>query len=435
MKSPAVPARPNRRVLDLLIAIALAHGAWSGWLWVKLVDARRGGDVTCALGGSQCAQIWDSAFASAVQDWTLLPVAAWGVVWGAVAALLPLLARRAPSGEICRSPFWLASLGVAALGLVAIGVLAFMMLRARSVCTDCLASYALVLAYSALAFGAAALPDLSTAPRALGALVAAGLAAFALALFPAMRTPASPARAALAALAAIELPPGGSSADQQLAELLKSLDADGLQQLADELDAARRGPAVPVRPARALIGPRTAPVRLTEFHDLQCSHCADLHEALGMLRQRLPAGSFALETRNFPLDSSCNPQMQGPSLSPVRCTAARLMICSESQPWFFELAGRIFAARERLDENLLYELASSWVPRAQLEACVSSEATEAHLRDDLDWARANEIEGTPLVLINGRRTSAWPVALMAQILAGGRADHPLLAHLPPARAH
>jgi protein-disulfide isomerase len=417
----------------LLVAIALVHGAWAVWLWLKLVEARRGGAVTCALGGGQCAAIWDSAFASAVQDSTGLPVAAWGVVWSAVAALLPLGARRAPEGAIGRSPFWTASTAAAALGLLGVALLAAVMYRARAVCTDCLLSYGLVLAYGALALGSAVLPDAARAARAAGLLVASGLAAWLLLLYPGLRTPRAPAQAALEALRALELPAGGSSADQQLAELLKSLDAGSLQRLSDELAALDGSPPVPVRPARALIGSRVAPVRLTEFHDLGCHHCADLHQVLRVMRERLGSDAFSLETRQFPLDASCNPQIPGPSQSPVRCTAALLMICCENEPWAFELAGRIFAVQQRLSEPLLYELASPWISQDRLASCMTSAATEARLEDDLDWARALAIEGTPLVLVNGRKGSSWPPFLMTVVLTRGRTDHPLLAHLPPAR--
>jgi serine/threonine-protein kinase len=82
---------------------------------------------------------------------------------------------------------------------------------------------------------------------------------------------------------------------------------------------------------------------------------------------------------------------------------------------------------------LLYELAAPWASRQVLEACVRSAATEAHLRDDLEWATAQGIEGTPLVLVNGRKASAWPPFLMVIVLTGGRTDHPLLAHLPGPR--
>jgi protein-disulfide isomerase/uncharacterized membrane protein len=433
VKTQARIPGPTRRTLHLLIGIALAHGAWAAWLWIKLLDARRGGAVTCALGGGSCAEIWDSPFASAIQDRTLLPVAAWGVVWSAVAALLPLGARRVPEAERAHSPFWIASLGAAVAALLGVALLAAVMFRARAVCTDCLVSYAGALAYAAVAFGAARLPDPARLPRAAALLAATGLAAYLLALYPGLRTPRAPAQAALEALRDLELPAGGSSSDQQLAELLKNLEAGQLQRLSDEIASMERGPEVPVRPARALLGPRNAPVRLTEFHDLQCHHCADLHEALRFMREQVGPDAFALETRNFPLDASCNPQMKPPSQSPLRCTAARLMICCESQPWAFELAGKIFAAQQRLDEELLYQLAEPWVSRAALESCVASAATEAHLRDDIDWAVAHEISGTPLVLINGRKVSAWPPLLMTLILARGQTDHPLLAHLPPAR--
>src|SRR5262245_36204596 len=58
MKTPDGPARPSRTALHVLIALALAHAAWAIWLWIKLVDARRGGAVTCALGGGHCTEIW-----------------------------------------------------------------------------------------------------------------------------------------------------------------------------------------------------------------------------------------------------------------------------------------------------------------------------------------------------------------------------------------
>jgi len=39
----------------------------------------------------------------------------------------------------------------------------------------------------------------------------------------------------------------------------------------------RRGPALSLPPARVLRGSAAAPVRFTEFTDVRCSHCAQLH--------------------------------------------------------------------------------------------------------------------------------------------------------------
>jgi protein-disulfide isomerase len=175
-------------------------------------------------------------------------------------------------------------------------------------------------------------------------------------------------------------------------------------------------------------------VRLTEFADALCGHCAQLHELLSGLRRQLPPGSFSIEARHFPLDAACNPQMSGPSKHPVRCTAARVLICAEHQPWAFELAGEIFEHQRELDEARLWELVERHGARAAIESCAFSEVTEARLLDDIAWAVEQGIEGTPLVLIDGRRAPSHPTFLIAMILAGSDPDHPLLRRLPPGHA-
>ena len=95
--------------------------------------------------------------------------------------------------------------------------------------------------------------------------------------------------------------------------------------------------------------------------------------------------------------------------------------------------GHLFEAGPELSDAKLFQLAEPWVSRAVLEPCMRSEVTRAHLNDDLDWAKQHGIEGTPMLLINGHKISAWPPLLMVAVLSGGRTDHPLLAHLPPPR--
>ena len=115
----------------------------------------------------------------------------------------------------------------------------------------------------------------------------------------------------------------------QLEELISRLSPELRQGLSDALAAYSRGARVPLRPARLLIGPSKAPVRVTEFTNIHCSHCANFHETIGVLREMLPRGSFALEPRQFPLDSECNPAVQMSSGDGVRRLAARAMICVE----------------------------------------------------------------------------------------------------------
>ena len=57
-------------------------------------------------------------------------------------------------------------------------------------------------------------------------------------------------------------------------------------------------------------------------------------------------------------------------------------------------------------------------------------ATKDKLAQDIAWATAHKIEGTPLVLINGEQVAPLGPLLYALILTRGNADHPVFDGLP-----
>jgi serine/threonine-protein kinase len=146
----------------------------------------------------------------------------------------------------------------------------------------------------------------------------------------------------------------------------------------------------------------------------------------------LPSGSFALESRQFPLDARCNPAIQMKSSDDgVRCVAARAMICTEKS--WMSFAGVLFENQRRLTTKMVYSLAAPFISRERLEDCVASAETEAKLRDDIAWAQQHDIQGTPLVLVNGREASSSLEFLYAMVLAKANPEHPAFAALPPPR--
>jgi protein-disulfide isomerase len=215
----------------------------------------------------------------------------------------------------------------------------------------------------------------------------------------------------------------------QLEELISRLSPELRQGLSDALAVYSRGDRVPLRPARLLIGPSTAPVRITEFTDVLCSHCASLHETFTVLREMLPNGSFGLEPRQFPLDAECNPAAQMSSGDGVSCLAARAMICVEKD--WLPFADALFENRRWLTTEKIYDFASPFIARERLEDCVSSPETEAKLRDDIAWALQHDIQGTPLVLVNGREVPPSLQFLYAMVLAEADPEHPAFTALPP----
>jgi serine/threonine-protein kinase len=143
----------------------------------------------------------------------------------------------------------------------------------------------------------------------------------------------------------------------------------------------------------------------------------------------LPVGSFALEPRQFPLDAECNPAVQMKSEDGVRCLAAQAMICLEKD--WLRFADALFENQRWLTTKKIYDFASPFMARERLEACVSSPETQAKLQDDIAWAMQHDIQGTPLVLVNGREVPASVQLLYALILAEADPDHPAFAVLPP----
>jgi hypothetical protein len=431
LKQP-VPAKPGPRSLLLLAALGLAAAGWAGHLWNQLLVARAGGDVFCGFGDSgACTAVWDSPFASGVHAWTGVPVAGWGLVWGIAALVLPLLVRLARGRGGPGSLPWAATLVTAAAGALGVAGLAAALLVAGSVCQSCVVTYVLVLAYASVAF--LVMDGMPWGELARGAGCAVGVVAvtWLVLLVPGLRTPAA---STSVALPEPEPRATGAPAPRDLAGYLATLSPRDAQALSDSLQAFRTAPPKPLREPRALVGSTMAALRITDFADIMCSHCAALHRTLEQLRELAPEGSIAIESRYFPLDGACNPQITGRSEDGARCVAARALICLEGDPAVFEYAGRLYRGQRTLTRDRIYESLAPLRARAELEVCVDAPETHGKLRDDIAWAMEHDITGTPLVLANGRRAAPFPPLLFSLVLAGGDAEHPAFTALPPPSA-
>jgi protein-disulfide isomerase len=419
------------RALWIAAAIALVHTGWALFQWYELVVARSGGDIICGPGGGHCAEVWDSPFASAVHARTGLPVAAWGVAWGIAALALPLVARTRIARRRVAEPWVAGTLLTAAGGALGVVGLLTASLLFGHFCSTCGLTYVLVLAYAAVCFVGLGLPPLAQLARA-APLVAGVLAlAFALLIVPGRRTPQSLAASGAKAMQSLPEPAGASADEREIVRFVASLPADAKQLLSSTLAAYAAEPVITPPPARTVIGPANARLQITEFTDTLCSHCAQMHEILIELRKHFGPDAFALAPHQYPLDSSCNSAIQRGDSTPIRCLAARVQICAEGIPGEFEFVGSLFENQTGLTEEKLWELAKPMGAREQLEACARSPETEKTLQDDIAWAVAHGIEGTPLLLINGRQAIAFPPLIYVLELSHGAPSHPAYAALPP----
>jgi protein-disulfide isomerase len=418
------------------VGLGAGTALWSLVLWGELLLARAGGRAFCPLGGEgDCARLWDAAFASAVHRVTGLPVAAWGVAWGLAAFLLPLVALWRRAEDRPALPVLTATRILAAAGVLGVCVAAAAAASERVFCGGCIVVYVLVAGHAGIAlFGWPSLgwPDVKGGLAWAGGVLLPVLAAL---LYPGLHTPRSSSEASRTVLAAT--PPAGQGATSAaagdtgpLGEMIASLTPDQRQTLSDSLHVYRTSSPLTLPPPRALSGSASAPVRITEFTDVLCSHCAELHETLGLLRQHLPAESFSVDSRQFPLDGDCNPLVTARRGEAVRCLGAKVRICLEGNPGADEAAGRLFAAQRSLTPQRVLELAVPGAPHS-LDTCLARPATAERLREDVELAGRWNPEGTPLVVVNGRRGTSFGPFLYAMVVTGGSPDHPALAALPP----
>jgi protein-disulfide isomerase len=418
----AVPKAPSRASLAVLAASGLAVALWSFALFLGPTAAA----VKTICGpddGGGCGALWRSPFAVAVHRTTGVSVAGWGVVWGAAAAALAAAAlwrstAGGPSGAVVTALRCLS-----ASGLLAVFVLLGVSAQQRTFCAACAVTHALVLAHAAIALFSWRARGLPEAPRGLVLAASVILASYIVVIFlPGAAAPAAVPSAPLTA---------DRSQDEALAGFVASLPSPARQALSDALDRMRRGPALALPPPHGLRGPADAPVRFTEFTDVRCSHCAELHRVWAELERAVP-GRFSVESRFYPLDRACNPDIRNPKVEPVRCLAPRVQICLEGRPGSRDLAGALFAEQGSLTTERVYALAAPHATsRGELEACVASEQTAARLAEDVALAARYQPEGTPVVLVNGRLGSAFPPFLYAITLSRGSPDHPAFASLPP----
>lgn len=432
--STASAKAPSPGSWATLVALGATASLGALFLWSELLLARSGGTPFCATSGNEgCAVLWDAPFALAVHRLTGVPVAGWGLVWGVTALALPLVALwRAAEGRPLPA-LVSATRFVAGAGVVGVLVLAAVSASERTFCVGCLGFYGLVAGYSGIAlFGwpEAGLPE---GPRGAALALGASALVFVLLLVPGQRTPqnASEAgRAAVATSAGGGRGTGDAERDRTLQELVDSLDPALKQTLSDSLDFYRRSTFRPALAPRYLLGPENAPVRITEFTDILCTHCAELQKNLDAIQQSAAPGSFSVEPRQFPLDAACNPMVQRGG-SAVRCLAAKVRICMEGRTEAPAVTRALFENQNDLTVEKVFALAAPFGERKDLEACVASSETASKLADDVRYASEFNPDGTPIVLVNGRLGSSFGPFLFAMILTRGETSDPAFAALPP----
>ena len=423
----------------LLLTVSVAAALLALFQWMELVVVRSGGTTICNISSAMnCEAVWDSVLASRIHHYLGVPVAGLGLVWALTAfGLAAVLIYRMLVG-LATEPAIVALRIAAGVGILACITFAIGSARIGSICPTCLATYAVVVAFAMVVvklLPGPLQPEKQYLKPALLWTVGLGVGFYLLLLVPGLRTPESASSGHLERISQANSQPLGN-VEKAVQGYFRELSGVEVQVVSDALATYRRSPNLAIGrfAVRNRKGPENAPVHFVEFTDIKCTHCAQLLEIMKQLERVVPAGRFSIEARNFPLDGACNPSIAAPSPDGLRCLGAKVQICLEGAPDFWEIREKLFAEQPSLTRDRILEVASSGLTsRAALDRCVVSPETDAKLKEDIAYAMQYNPKGTPLVLINGREATPIGSFLFAMAMTNGDPNSPAFSKLPPPR--
>ena len=433
--SPATTI-PPRTVIASLIVIALSAIGLGLYQWYALFQLRVSGVVPACAASERidCASVWNSPFADLAHHYTGLPFAGWGVAWGLIVLILSVIFLLRLRGARASDDVISALRITVAIGVALSAVLLIYSVALGVFCPTCILFYVAVAAAAFLVYRRLAVRQAQWG----SAFMHGGgwlLVVYGLLLYPGLQTPHQQREA----FALQSLEPAKTDADlagDPLAEFIRTLSPQAQQILSDARGIYRAAPYIdtPLDKHRVIFGNPHAPVHLTDWIDIRCPHCRNLDEALQEIRGATPPNSWSEEARHFPLDRECNRNIQHSDGSGVACLAAKLLICLASSPRGDAVRTALFEHQRGLNVEQIWRIAApNTEQRAALEQCVTSSNTAAALQRDIQLAVRHGIEGTPLVVINGRQAPAFPPFIYAMIIAAGNSNAAGFQVLPPPR--
>lgn len=423
MSASSSDPKPSAAALGTLYGSSTALIGLAIYQWFELIKIRQGGTSACAVNETvNCATVWNSTFAHVVHEYLGMPVAALGVLWGVVAFALTFLLTQRPENFRAAVKSW------AIVGLLSCVTFISASLQAKALCLTCLGTYALTVVYAVGALkllGGDVIPPLKDLLGGLGWGLVLTVPVFLGLLYPGSKTPTEVA--SLPRNVEVRDPNDVNAIVDALPEREKLL-------VSWARDTWKKAPAhdTSMFPVHARKGNPEAPVKLVEFTDILCGHCAKFEVLLSEIDGMAPKGNLSVEPRYYPLDEECNPEIKGSAKDGVRCFGARLQICAQQHPKFFVMRSEFFENQHQLDQGMMISIAQRLgMDTAALQSCIKAPETEARLKEDIAYAKLFNIKGTPLVLLNGREAPPAPVFLLGMAMSGGNADAPFFQRLPP----
>jgi uncharacterized membrane protein/predicted DsbA family dithiol-disulfide isomerase len=150
------------------------------------------------------------------------------------------------------------------------------------------------------------------------------------------------------------------------------------------------------------MGNPQAPFVLVTFSDFECPHCKRAAPSMHAFAAA-HKNDVRLVFQNYPLDSSCNPNMQGGGGHRNACLLAKASLCANKLGKFWQAHDWIFAHQEGISEGSVDEMVKELgFDAAAFKTCLADSETTAQLSRQIERGQLAGVKGTPSVFANGK---------------------------------
>ena len=158
-------------------------------------------------------------------------------------------------------------------------------------------------------------------------------------------------------------------------------------------------------------GSNSAPVTVLVYGDYECPYTRELEVSVARLR-RLDNASFRYVFRYFPL-REIHPHAQ------MAAEAAEAVYSLAGQDAYWKMHDALFAHQDDLEmDNIERQATAAGVAQRAFRAALGTHRFAERIERDVQSGRANGLEGTPSVFINGERyIGARDVASLREAVA------------------
>jgi len=205
--------------------------------------------------------------------------------------------------------------------------------------------------------------------------------------------------------------------DQVKAQLIDYLKMEKTQKVKADLIAEQKkkgkfeflvptaeSPVVQINTLGAPIkGTKGAKVKIVEFADYQCPHCAHAHEVLGKVMKKYSA-KVEFSYLDFPINRSG-----------ISKRVAEGAFCANKQGKFWEFHDLAFTKQTELTAEKPAEFAKNLkLDETAFKKCLDSQEAKDFVQNSMNEGERIGIQGTPSIYMNGKKLLSWDEETLAK---------------------